>query len=167
MYKECVKKECVINMKKKINKYVNVKKIFLCITIGTLVTIGGCGNTNRNKNNKDNSEVTSMEKETKEFITISQKEARKIMEEDEDVIILDVRTLEEYESGHIKDAILIPYDEVKEMARSVIPDRNSLVLVYCRSGSRSKIASQTLVKMGYTNVREFGGISSWEYETER
>lgn len=125
-------------------------------------------NSNQENSKKENNrEETSMEQETKDFITISQKEAKQIMEEDEDVIILDVRTKEEFDTGHIKNAILLPYDEIHEKAKTEIPDKNGLILIYCRSGNRSKIAAKALVDMGYTNIREFGGISSWEYETVR
>lgn len=79
-------------------------------------------------------------------------------------IILDVRTEEEFASGHIKDAVLIPYEEIEAKAESVITDKERLILVYCRSGRRSKIAAEKLVESGYTNVKEFGGIIDWNYE---
>ena len=77
---------------------------------------------------------------------------------------IDVRTDEEFAQGHIEDAILIPEYEVAERAENELPDKDALILVYCRSGRRSKIASEELVKLGYTNVKEFGGIIDWPYE---
>ena len=95
---------------------------------------------------------------------ISQKEAKEIMDTVSDYIIIDARTEEEFTEGHIKGAILIPEYEIAEKAPSLIPQKDALILVYCRSGRRSKIASEELVKLGYTNVKEFGGIIDWQYE---
>lgn len=91
-------------------------------------------------------------------------EAKEIMDSQTDYIIIDARTQEEYAEGHIKDAILIPEYEVAERAEKELPDKDALILVYCRSGRRSKIASEELVKLGYTNVKEFGGIIDWPYD---
>ncbi len=94
-------------------------------------------------------------------------EAAKEMMDTQEVIILDVREQDEYDSGHIPDAILLPVDTIdEETAAAVIPDKESTVLVYCRSGNRSKTASSTLAELGYTDIYEFGGISTWPYETE-
>ena len=96
---------------------------------------------------------------------ISQEEAKALMESETDYVILDVRTEEEFAEGHIADAILIPDYEIKEKAESILPDKNQLILVYCRSGRRSKLAASELVTLGYTNIKEFGGIIDWSYET--
>ncbi len=96
---------------------------------------------------------------------ITAKEAKTIMDTEQDYIIIDARTEEEFAEGHIKDAILIPEYEIKDQAEKELPDKDALILVYCRSGRRSKIASEELVKLGYTNVKEFGGIIDWPYET--
>ena len=96
---------------------------------------------------------------------INQSEAKTIMDTEKGYIILDVRTEEEYAEGHIEGAILIPNDEIKEKAGSILADKNQLILVYCRSGRRSKLAAEELVKLGYTNVKEFGGIIDWTYGT--
>ena len=87
------------------------------------------------------------------------------MDAQTDYIIIDARTQEEFEQGHIKGAVLIPEYEIAAKAEKELPNKDSLILVYCRSGRRSKIASQELVKLGYTNVKEFGGIIDWPYET--
>ena len=78
----------------------------------------------------------------------------------------DYFSQEEYDQGHIPGAIVLPYDEVLERAEGILTDKNQLILVYCRSGRRSKIAADDLVKLGYTNIREFGGIIDWPYEVE-
>ena len=96
---------------------------------------------------------------------ITAEEAKNIMDTESDYIIIDARTEEEFAGGHIENAILIPEYEIAERAEKELPDKNQLILIYCRSGRRSKIASDELVKLGYTNVKEFGGIIDWPYET--
>ncbi|MBE6986769.1 MAG: rhodanese-like domain-containing protein [Ruminococcaceae bacterium] len=100
------------------------------------------------------------------YVNITAEQAKEIMDTQEGYIILDTRTQEEYDESHIPGAILIPYDEVTEKAEGVLTDKDQLILVYCRSGRRSKIAAEALVKLGYTNIKEFGGIINWPYETE-
>ena len=96
---------------------------------------------------------------------ISGAEAKALMDSESGYIIIDAREQDEYDEGHIPGAILIPYGEIAAHAEKERPDKNQLILVYCRSGRRSKIAAEELVKLGYTNVKEFGGIIDWEYET--
>ena len=91
-------------------------------------------------------------------------EARLIMDSDEEFVILDVREQYEFDEGHIPGAILIPYTEIENKAEQLIPDKDMQILVYCRSGRRSKIAAESLAKLGYKDVKEFGGIIEWEYE---
>ena len=100
------------------------------------------------------------------YVNITAEEAKQIMDSEEGYIILDVRTQEEYDQGHIPGAILIPDTEVKVTAEDVLTDKDQLILVYCRSGRRSKLASEILVELGYTNIKEFGGIIDWPYEIE-
>jgi rhodanese-related sulfurtransferase len=95
---------------------------------------------------------------------ISGAEAKSLMDSESGYIIIDARTKSEYDQGHIRGAILIPEYEIASRAKNELPDKNQLILVYCRSGRRSKIAAEELVKLGYTNVKEFGGIIDWEYE---
>ena len=95
---------------------------------------------------------------------ISGAEAKALMDSESGYIIIDARTQEEYDEGYIPGAILIPEYEIADRAEKELPDKNQLILVYCRSGRRSKIAAEELVKLGYTNVKEFGGIIDWEYE---
>lgn len=117
---------------------------------------------------KETSELgTSSETSTVEnsYEQISQKEAKVLMDTEKDYIILDVRTAEEFSEAHIEGAILIPDYEIGEKAEEILADKEQLILVYCRSGRRSKNASAELAEMGYTNVKEFGGIIDWKYGT--
>jgi len=99
------------------------------------------------------------------FKEITPQEAKKIMDTHTDYVILDVRRPDEFQKGHIPGAILIPHNEIPDLAYDRIPDKDKLVLVYCRSGRRSKFAAQLLSNLGYTNIMEFGGILDWPYET--
>ena len=132
-----------------------MKKIIisvLCLCLFTCLT--ACENTKSNQ-----------EKEVV-YMNISAQEAKEIMDTEKDYVILDVRTQEEYDEKHIPDALLIPDYEIKEKAEDVLKDKDQLILVYCRSGRRSKLAAEELVSLGYTNIKEFGGIIDWPYETE-
>ena len=95
---------------------------------------------------------------------ITAEEAKEMIDTQE-VIILDVRTQEEFKEKHIEGALLIPDYELEKLAKSKLPDKNKKILVYCRSGNRSKSAARLLIDMGYTNVYDFGGIINWPYET--
>ena len=95
---------------------------------------------------------------------ITPQEAKKIMDSGEEHIILDVREQDEFDEGHIAGAILIPYTEIKNKSAEMLPNKDAQILVYCRSGRRSKIAAESLSKLGYTNVKEFGGIIDLKYE---
>ena len=133
-----------------------MKKI-LIVLFAALCLLGGCGGGEPLQ--EETAEVT--------FRQISQEEAKTIMSTNREAVILDVRTQEEYDSGHIKGAVLLPVDAItEESAREVIPTKETQVLVYCRSGNRSVTASKALAQLGYTEVYEFGGINTWPYETE-
>ena len=97
---------------------------------------------------------------------ITQEEAKQIMDTTNGYILLDTRTREEYDQGHIPGALLIPHTEIAQRATDELPDKDQVILVYCRSGNRSKQASEVLAELGYTNVKEFGGIHTWPYEVE-
>ena len=101
------------------------------------------------------------------YMNITAEEARQIMDSEDGYIILDARTQEEYDQGHIPGAIVISHEEIMEKAEDVLTDKDQLILVYCRSGRRSKIAAEALVELGYTNIKEFGGIIDWPYEVEK
>lgn len=95
---------------------------------------------------------------------ISMDEAKTLMEKEEGYILLDVRTKGEYESGYIPGAINIPLSDIDEEIISSLPDKSQMILVYCRSGNRSREASDKLSKLGYTNILEIGGINAWKGE---
>ena len=129
-------------------------KRILPVFLLLLLLLTGCGETTSNASSEDG------------YQQISQEEAKEMMDT-QDVIILDVREQDEYDSGHIPGAVLLPVGTIdEETAAEVIPEKDSTVLVYCRSGNRSKTASSTLADLGYTNIYEFGGINTWPYETE-
>ena len=97
---------------------------------------------------------------------ITQEEAKDMMDAG-DVVVLDVREQSEFDAGHIPGAVLLPVGTIaKDTAAAVIQEPDTVVLVYCRSGNRSKTASQALADLGYTNVYEFGGINDWPYDVE-
>ena len=139
------KKGCIYIMKMK--KIVcKVLSALLCIFVFV-----GC-------NQKENAMKNTYEQ-------ITPVEAKEIMDTEKNYIILDVRTEEEFAQGHIEGAMLIPDDEIMEKAEGILTDKSQQILVYCRSGRRSKNAASQLVELGYTNVKEFGGIIDWPYET--
>lgn len=100
------------------------------------------------------------------YENITAQEAKELMDREEGYVILDVRTEEEYTQGHIPGAILIPDYEIETKAEVILTDKDQMILVYCRSGRRSKNAAQALLELGYTDIREFGGIIDWPYEIE-
>lgn len=129
-----------------------MKKLILIFLAALLLT--ACGQDNENTQGVG-------------YVNITAEQAKEIMDSQEGYIILDTRTQEEFDQGHIPGAILIPYDEVSKKAEAVLPHKDQLILVYCRSGRRSKLAAKDLVALGYTNVKEFGGIIDWPYEVEQ
>ena len=136
----------------------------LAVTL-SLFGFSACNNDDNINNN--NSTETTLENSTNKEITyeiISQTQAKEIMDSSENYVIVDARTSEEFSEGHIKNAINLDYEEVTQKAESLLPDKNQLILIYCRSGRRSKIAAESLCQLGYTNVKEFGGIIDWQYE---
>lgn len=139
--------------------------LLLMMLIITMVT--SCGTDKGTESEKGTTEIlpTGTEKKA-EYISISAEQAKHLMDTEKGYVILDVRTEEEYNESHIPDAILIPDCEIMTKAEQVLTDKEQLILVYCRSGRRSKNASQALAELGYTNVKEFGGIIDWPYETE-
>lgn len=136
----------------------------LAVTL-SLFGFSACNNDDNINNN--NSTETTLENSTNKEITyeiISQAQAKDIIDNGTGYVIVDARTSEEFNEGHIKNAINLDYEEVTQKAESLLPDKNQLILIYCRSGRRSKIAAESLCQLGYTNVKEFGGIIDWQYE---
>ena len=122
--------------------------LFMCIA--TLFSLFSC--------NKENGSTQNS------YISISAQEAKALMDSESDYVIIDARTQSEFDEGHIAGAILMPEYEVASRAENELKNKDQLILVYCRSGRRSKIAAQALADLGYTNVKEFGGIIDWPYD---
>lgn len=118
------------------------RTIILIYVIGAILTLLSCSSSDYKK--------------------ISAKEAKAMMDES-GVIVVDVREQSEYDSGHIENAILMPLGEIDDIAEAILPNKDSVVLVYCRSGNRSATAAEKLISLGYNNVYDFGGIIDWPY----
>lgn len=116
-----------------------------------------------NENVKKNKVKSDLQKEVS-FSNISPEEAKKRLDSEKGIIILDVRTRKEYESGHIQNSVLIPVDKLKDNALENLKDKETPIFVYCRSGNRSVTAANILVNLGYKNVYNLGGINDWPYE---
>ena len=136
-------------------------------SIASLAGLTGClGAPAGSDRNSNESNATNNSSNFSSYQQVDAETAKKLMDTEDDYVILDARTQAEYDEGHIPGAILIPHDTVATAAEDALPDKGQLILVYCRSGNRGKQASQALVDLGYTNVVEFGGINSWPYGVE-
>ena len=148
-----------------------MKKILCIISSVLCIFLTACGNDSSigiiGGADGPTSVIVSEKGEKSMYEQIKPIDAKKIMDSGEEHIILDTREQYEYDEGHIPGAILIPYTEIENKAEEMLPDKDALILVYCRSGRRSKIAAESLSKLGYTNVKEFGGIIDWPYEVEK
>ena len=143
---------------------ISIKKwVPLVLAAATVFLFGACaqnGDASGNTTKSDTGQTNAAPVYTK----ITPAEAKALMDTG-NVIILDVRTQEEFDQGHIKDAILLPDYEVGANAATVLPDKNAKILVYCRSGRRSALAAKELISLGYTDVLDFGGLETdWPYE---
>ena len=123
----------------------------------SLALLAGCA---LSKTKKDTSEDTT---DKAAYHKISVEEAYEMMASQE-VVVVDVRTREEHESGHIENAVLVPNESIGSEMPEALPDKEATLLIYCRSGRRSKEASEKLLKLGYKSIYEFGGIIDWPYE---
>ncbi|MBQ9037516.1 MAG: rhodanese-like domain-containing protein [Erysipelotrichaceae bacterium] len=132
-----------------------MKRIIIAILLGCMI-LTGCKEEPENMVDGPDME--------RQYHQISQEEAMKMMENESDYVIVDVRTMEEYLEGHIPDAICIPVESITNQQPSQLPDLNQTILVYCRSGNRSKQAAQKLLELGYSKIYEFGGINTWPGE---
>lgn len=136
-----------------------------------LLLLAGCGE--QVKQSESNAPPRSVSQESGGDVSmdagcykqITAEEAKTMMDKQEDYILLDVRTQEEFDEGHIEGAILIPDNEIATRAEADLTDKGATILLYCRSGRRSKLAAQALADLGYTGIYEFGGIIDWPYET--
>ena len=111
--------------------------------------------------------VTKTSETSGSYKTISSTEAQQMIEDNKDALILDVRTAAEYESGHIPNAVNLSNEDIQAGKVDSLKDKSQLIMVYCRSGNRSRQAAQKLAELGYTNVVDFGGIQSWKGDIEK
>ena len=140
-----------------------MKKIISLLLL-TLLFSGCVSNHNSSLENSEPETNLDTSSSVKTYRQITMKEAVDIMEQESNYIILDVRRPDEFSEGHIPNAINVPNENIGNTEISELPNKEQLILVYCRSGRRSKEASQKLVKLGYTNIVEFGGIIDWKGE---
>lgn len=128
-----------------------------------------CGQANGDSQTTGDKNQSNAEGSTQEvtYEQISLDEAKQLMKDEEGYIILDVRTKEEFAEGHIPGAICVPNETISDEMPEELPEKDQLILVYCRSGNRSKQASKKLAELGYTNIKEFGGIIDWDGEIEK
>ncbi|MBQ9742059.1 MAG: rhodanese-like domain-containing protein [Ruminococcus sp.] len=132
-----------------------MRKILLLIfCLPVMLCVGGCS-----------ADKAQSPQKQSVYKNITAEEAKDIIDTESGYLILDVRTQEEFEQGHIPNAVNLDYQEIAQKAEEVLPDKNQKILIYCRSGRRSKIAAQELLDMGYTSLYEFGGIIDWPYDT--
>ena len=147
-----------------------MQKLLCIISISLCILLSACGNDSSigiiGGADGPTSIIVSEEGEKAMYEQITPQQAKEIMDSGEAYILLDVREQNEFDEGHIPGAILIPYTEIDAKAEEKLPQKDALILVYCRSGRRSKIAAESLANLGYTNVKEFGGINDWPYEVE-
>ena len=129
-----------------------MKRIGLYLLLCLTMLLCACGGDKASSKNADG------------YTEITAEQAKSLMDTEQNYRIVDVRTPSEYEREHIPGAILIPDYSIEDSADAILLDKQQLILVYCRSGRRSKNASAILARLGYTNVMEFGGIIDWPYE---
>ena len=146
-----------------------MKKCFITVMVAVMLVLSGCSCSKGADNTANTSSSTNVNEENKNMMAniktykqISQEEAKEMMKKDDGHIIVDVRRQDEYDNGHIVGAILIPNESIGTSQPEQLKDLNQIILVYCRTGNRSKQAAQKLADMGYTNVYEFGGINTWD-----
>lgn len=133
-----------------VSKYIS--RILLFLISGAIILFTACNNTTKTEDSESTMKITPQQ-------------AKALMDSEKDYVILDVRTYDEFDEGHIKNAVLIPDFELNDRAEDELTDKNQLIFVYCRSGVRSAGAAYILDTLGYTNVKDIGGIINWPYET--
>ena len=132
-----------------------MRRIVILLMAAFLFQLAGCSSKGR---------VMDGDGMVNSYSQISQEEAEQMMEKDDGHVVVDVRRQDEYDAGHIPGAILIPNESIGTEQPDELPDLDQVILIYCRSGNRSKQAAQKLFDMGYTNIYEFGGINDWTGE---
>ena len=141
-----------------------MKKNFIMI-LAAMMTLAGCSGKNKMVYKSLENQTVS---KTETFKMVSMAEGIELAEKNPDAVIVDVRRDDEYKAGHIPGAVLLTMETITaETAAKVLPDKNQMILIYCRSGRRSKIAAQSLLDLGYTNLIEFGGILDYTGQIEK
>lgn len=142
-----------------------MKNTTLLIIVASLcIFMSACGNRTSPSESIQSDAQTTTVSENASYQQITQEKAKEMMQADDGHVIVDVRRQDEYDGGHIPEAILIPNESIDTEKPKELPDLDQVILIYCRSGRRSKEASQKLADMGYTNIYEFGGIIDWTGE---
>jgi len=126
----------------------------ILLTLSVALIFSGCATTQDPKG-----------EEAPTVMNITAEQGKSMMDEDQAIILVDVRTQEEYVEEHIPGALLVPVDELADLASEIIPDKEATYIIYCRSGNRSATAAQQLIDMGYQIIYDMGGIIDWPYET--
>ncbi|HEY5583229.1 MAG TPA: rhodanese-like domain-containing protein [Ruminiclostridium sp.] len=144
-------------------------KIMLIILM--LIALGAiaCGTTGISQTQEDSKNTTAIQSDSGDalnYTNIRPEDAKKRLDGEDVITLLDVRTQEEYIEKHIPNSVLLPVEVIEKEAPSKLTDKDATIFVYCKTGRRSVVASETLVKMGYTKVYNLGGINDWTYETE-
>ena len=132
--------------------------LLMFVMLAVLLLLMGCSSKDQSK---DGDGAASSRETADSYRQISQEEAMRMMENDDGHIVVDVRRRDEYDAGHIPGAVLIPNESIGTERPEELPDLEQVILIYCRSGNRSKQAAQKLFDMGYSNIYEFGGINTW------
>lgn len=147
-----------------------MKKKMMAIVMSLLcIGLTACDTDINRSTQLDNNSSTSKQTDSTivlNYTNIKPDQAKKRLDSETGIVLLDVRTEGEYAASHIPNSVLIPLDVIEKEAPSKLTDKNAAIFVYCRSGNRSVTASKALVKMGYSNVYNLGGIIDWPYETE-
>ena len=145
------------------------RRVRLAAILLFCMIFAACGQAKGDSQITGDKNLSNVEGSTQEvtYEQISLEEAKQLMKDEEGYIILDVRTKEEFAEGHIPGAICVPNETISDEMPGELPEKDQLILVYCRSGNRSKQASKKLAELGYTNIKEFGGIIDWDGEIEK
>ena len=145
------------------------RRVRLAAILLFCMIFAACGQAKGDSQITGDKNLSNVEGSTQEvtYEKISLEEAKQLMKDEEGYIILDVRTKEEFAEGHIPGAICVPNETISGEMPEELPEKGQLILVYCRSGNRSKQASKKLAELGYTNIKEFGGIIDWDGEIEK
>ena len=145
------------------------RRVRLAAMLLLCMIFAACGQAKSDSQTTGGKNQSNAEGSTQEvtYEQISLNEAKQLMKDEEGYIILDVRTKEEFAEGHIPGAIYVPNETISDEMPEELPEKDQLILIYCRSGNRSKQASKKLAELGYTNIKEFGGIIDWDGEIEK